>query len=220
MGAAGELNEQQTRFLEVVRENNDRLSVLVNDLLDISRIESGRVVLARQSIDLEELVDIELAELKRKAEEGQKPIEVVKEVEGELPPVWADVERVRQVLANLLDNAYQYNMPGGQVTVRIHRAADFVQVDVQDSGVGIPVEEQERVFERFFRGESPLMLGVSGTGLGLSIVQSLVQMHGGTIWLTSSGVYGEGSTFSFTLPVSTVEESMIGEGTHVWQEYS
>ena len=219
MGAAGELNEQQSRFLEVVRENNDRLAVLVNDLLDISKIESGRISLVRSPLDLEGLVDNELDVLARKIAEDHKEIRLEKIVEPDLPRVYADMERVRQILTNLLDNAYQYNMDGGRVTVRLKRSGEAVQVDVQDAGVGIPPDEQPQVFERFFRGESPLMLGVAGTGLGLSIVQSLVHMHGGEIWLESSGVYGEGTTFSFTLPIYTVDEKILEEGKPVWQEY-
>ena len=219
MGAAGELNEQQSRFLEVVRENNDRLAVLVNDLLDISKIESGRISLVRSPLDLEGLVDNELDVLARKITEDHKEIRLEKIVEPDLPRVYADMERVRQILTNLLDNAYQYNMDGGRVTVRLKRSGEAVQVDVQDAGVGIPPDEQPQVFERFFRGESPLMLGVAGTGLGLSIVKSLVHMHGGEIWLESSGVYGEGTTFSFTLPIYTVDEKILEEGKPVWQEY-
>jgi signal transduction histidine kinase len=219
MGAAGELNEQQSRFLEVVRENNDRLAVLVNDLLDISKIESGRISLVRSPLDLEGLVDNELDVLERKIAEDHKEIWLEKIVEPDLPRVYADMERVRQILTNLLDNAYQYNMDGGRVTVRLKRSGEAVQIDVQDAGVGIPPDEQPQVFQRFFRGESPLMLGVAGTGLGLSIVQSLVHMHGGEIWLESSGVYGEGTTFSFTLPIYAVDENILEEGKPVWQEY-
>ena len=107
-----------------------------------------------------------------------------------------------------MDNAYHYNTGDGQIIVRATSLGDRVQIDVVDTGVGIPAYEQSRVFERFYRGENPLILGVSGTGLGLSIVQSLVAMHGGEIWLESSGVLGEGSTFSFTLPVYTPLEEM------------
>ncbi len=120
-----------------------------------------------------------------------------------LPRVLADPERIRRVLDNLLDNAFQYNLPEGRILLRLSQVGEEVQVDVQDSGVGIPAEDQERVFERFFRGESTLNLGVAGTGLGLSIVQHLVQMQNGRIWLDSTGKPGEGSTFSFTLPVYT-----------------
>lgn len=218
MGAAGELSEQQHRFLEVVKENTDRLTVLVNDLLDISRIESGRIVLSRQALDLNEVIDQALMDLSLRSREDEKPARIHKEVDPGLPRVFGDVERILQILSNLLDNAYHYNTSEGHIIVRATSLGDQVQVDVIDNGVGIPLEEQSRVFERFYRGESPLIMGVSGTGLGLSIVQSLVAMHGGEIWLESTGVLGEGSTFSFTLPIYTPLEEMkvraYGEDTN------
>ena len=131
----------------------------------------------------------------------EKGLTVVKEFAPGLPRVLGDPERIRRAVDILLDNAYQYNLPKGKIIVRLHQVGSEVQLDVKDTGVGISQAEQERVFERFFRGESPLMLGVAGTGLGLSIVQNLISMHNGRIWLESLGVSGEGSTFSFTLPV-------------------
>jgi two-component system sensor histidine kinase VicK len=121
------------------------------------------------------------------------------------------MERVRQILDNLLDNAYHYNDPDGKIILRMQHKDHEVQVDIQDSGLGIPVEEQSLVFQRFYRGVRPLEMGVSGTGLGLSIVKNLIQMHGGRIWLESKGIKGEGSTFSFTLPIYT---SIDDNGTH------
>jgi len=208
MGAAGELSDQQHRFLEVVKENTDRLTVLVNDLLDISRIESGRIVLSRQALDPDEIIDQALMDLSLRSSEDEKPVTIIKDIDPGLPRVYGDLERVLQILGNLLDNSYHYNTAGGKIVVKAFSLGDQVQIDVTDTGVGIPPDEQSRVFERFYRGESPLILGVSGTGLGLSIVQSLVAMHGGEIWLESTGVLGEGSTFSFTLPVYTPLEEI------------
>jgi PAS domain S-box-containing protein len=208
MGAAGDMNEQQTRFLEVVKDNTDRLTVLVNDLLDISRIESGRIVLSRQALDLQEVVDQAMMDLSLRSREDEKPVKIYKEIGPGLPRVYGDLERVLQIMGNLLDNAYHYNTAEGHIIIRASTLGKQVQIDVIDTGVGIPPEEQSRVFERFYRGESPLILGVSGTGLGLSIVQSLVSMHGGEIWLESTGVMGEGSKFSFTLPIYTPLEEM------------
>jgi signal transduction histidine kinase len=108
---------------------------------------------------------------------------------------------VRQILGNLVDNAYNYTPNNGTIRVGIHQEGDEIQVDVQDNGVGIAVEDQPRVFERFYRGEHPLVLATPGTGLGLPIVRQLVEMHNGRIWMTSTGVPGEGCTFSFALPI-------------------
>jgi PAS domain S-box-containing protein len=211
MGAAGALSDQQRQFLDIIKLNTKRLSVLVNDLLDISRIESGRVTLNIQALDLAALSDEVLKELETRMRKDRKKIALQRDIPASLPRVRGDPDRVRQIIHNLLDNAYLYNYPDGSITLRIFPKENYLQVDVQDSGIGVPPADQGRVFERFFRGESPLILGVSGTGLGLSIVQNLVWMHEGEIWVESSGVPGEGSTFSFTLPIYIASEDEIGE---------
>ncbi len=207
MGAAGALTESQVHFLDIIKGNTERLNILVNDLLDISRIEAGRITLSPQPLDLSEITEGVLAEMRRRSEEENKPMQFVTELPRKLPRAYGDAERVRQILTNLVDNAYHYTPENGQVTVRIHAEdGSNIQVDVQDTGVGIPPQDQERVFERFFRGENPLVLATPGTGLGLPIVRQLVNMHRGKIWMTSKGIPGEGSTFSFTLPVYQAEE--------------
>ena len=120
-----------------------------------------------------------------------------------VPQVIADPERLRQILRILLDNAYHYTPENGVVAVNVRapRGRSEIQVDVTDNGIGIAASEQDRVFERFFRGENPLILATPGTGLGLSIARQLVEMHGGRISLQSDGVEGQGSTFTFTLPL-------------------
>jgi len=206
MGAAGALTENQTHFLDIVRNNTDRLSVLVNDLLDISRIEAGRVSLSVQAIDLREVADDVIADIQRRSQEENKPMDLKLEAPADLPRVTGDLERVRQILANLADNAFHYTPGNGRIDIRIQQVDGEVQVDVQDNGIGIQAGEQERIFERFYRGEDPLVLATPGTGLGLAIVKQLVSMHKGRIWMKSAGIPGDGSTFSFTLPVYRAEE--------------
>jgi PAS domain S-box-containing protein len=206
MGAAGALSEQQAHFLQVVKMNTERLAVLVNDLLDISQIEAGRVMLSMQALNLEEIADQAISELKRRSGDDQKPVTIEKEIQPGLPRVYGDIERLRHIFNNLLDNAYLYNSPEGRITVRMQKLETEVQVEIQDTGVGIPPGDHQRVFERFYRGENPLVLGVSGTGLGLSIVRNLVQMHNGRIWFESAGIPGQGSTFTFTIPIYSSEE--------------
>ena len=201
MGAAGSLNHKQEHFLKIVKTNTERLSILVNDLLDISRIESGKVTLSIQPVNVDELIDEAIFDLKRRSQEENKPVELIKDIPQDIARVVGDLDRLRQVLNNLLENAYHYNSPEGKIKLRATQNGHHVQIDVIDTGLGIPPSEQPFVFERFYRGEGPLALGVSGTGLGLSIVKNLVEMHAGRIWLQSSGVSGEGSTFSFTLPI-------------------
>jgi len=201
MGVAGELNEQQLRFLQVVKQNTERLTILVNDLLDLSRIEAGKANLSTQPLDLAYLIEEALTDLETRSRDDNKPLSISSEIPPGLPRVIGDPERVRQILANLLNNAYHYTPQNGRIAVTAQRAGDEVRVDIADTGIGIPITEQDRVFERFYRGENSLVLATSGTGLGLSIVQQLIHMHHGRIWLRSSGVPGEGCTFSFTLPV-------------------
>ncbi len=202
MGAAGPLNENQTHFLQIIKNNTERLNILVNDLLDISRIEAGRVALSPQPLDVRKIAEDVLADILRRSQEDNKPMAISLNAPHELPRIFGDAERVRQILSNLVDNAYNYTPAEGQIRVRIHVNQDNeVQVDVSDSGVGVPIEEQNRIFERFYRGEHPFVLATPGTGLGLPIVKQLVEMHNGRIWMESKGIPGEGSTFSFTLPI-------------------
>jgi PAS domain S-box-containing protein len=206
MGAAGELNPQQVHFLQIVKTNTERLSALVNDLLDISRMETGRVTLSVQPVDLKEICEDVVADIQRRCQEENKPMQVSFDIPADLPIVNADMERIRQVLWHLISNGYNYTPANGCVLVRMRKIESEIQVDVQDNGIGIQEKDQHRIFERFYRGEDPLVLATSGNGLGLAIARTLVEMHHGRIWFFSSGVRGEGSTFSFTLPVYTIEE--------------
>ena len=203
MGAAGAMNENQAHFLKIVKGNTERLNILVNDLLDISRLESGRVTRSPQALDLREVAEDVIGDVLRRSQEENKPIALSLDAPKKLPYVFGDAERVRQVLANLVDNAYHYTPENGTILVQLHpsNGGSEVQVDIKDNGVGIALGDQPRVFERFYRGEHPLVLATPGTGLGLSIVKELVEMHKGRIWVQSAGLDGEGSTFSFTLPV-------------------
>ncbi len=206
MGAAGELTDQQASFLQVVKTNTERLNILVNDLLDVSRIEAGKVTLSIQPLNLSEIANDVIQEQLRQSEEEDKPMKIDLELATTIPRVPGDPERVRQILSNLVNNAYNYTQPGGQINIRLRQVEDEVQVDVKDNGIGITLEEEKRIFERFYRGEDPLVLATAGNGLGLSITQQLIEMHHGRIWMMSKGVPGDGSTFSFTLPLHSNSE--------------
>ena len=209
MGAAGTMNENQAHFLNIIKSNTERLNILVNDLLDVSRIESGRVTLSPQALNLREVAEDVLDDILRRSQEESKPMALSLEAPKKLPPVNGDLERIRQVLSNLVFNAYHYTPENGTIIVRVGPTDDgnSVQVDVDDNGVGIALEDQERIFERFYRGEDPLVLATPGTGLGLSIVKQIIDMHKGSMWMKSNGIPGEGSTFSFTLPVYKKDEA-------------
>lgn len=203
MGAAGSLTEDQTHFLDIIRSNTERLNILVADLLDISRLESGRVIITQQEVDVIEVANDVIETAKQRSVDEEKPMSFNVELDETLPSVYADPDRLRQIMMNLVENAYHYTPKNGQVTLAISmvNGGDTIQVDVHDTGVGIEMDDQQQVFERFYRGEDPLVLATPGTGLGLPIVKQLVEMHNGEIWVKSPGTDGKGSTFSFTLPV-------------------
>lgn len=195
MGSAGALSEPQERFLTIVRNNVDRLTTLVDDLLDISRIESGRLDLSPEPMVITEAVDRVITSMQARADD--KNLTLQSDVPSELPTVNADFDRVVQILTNLVGNACQYTPDNGEVLVSARADHGQVQVSVRDTGVGIRAEDQENIFDRFFRADDPAVQGTPGTGLGLSIVRSLVEMQGGEIWVDSE--LGKGSTFTFTL---------------------
>ncbi len=206
MGAAGEITPQQSHFLKIVKSNTERLSVLVNDLLDVSRIEAGRLTLNNQALDLHEIAEDVIADLRRRSTEENRPMTFELVIPTGLPFAQGDTERVRQILGNLVVNGYNYTPDGGCVSVKIVEVEHDLQIDVRDNGIGIRPSEQGRIFERFYRGEDPLVLQTAGFGLGLAIAKTLVEMHHGRMWFSSTGERGEGSVFSFTLPVFEKEE--------------
>ena len=211
MGAVGTLTEQQRHFMEIIRNNADRLTNLVNDLLDISRIESGRVELNLKAVHMHDLVDQVVGMLSGRAQGRQ--ITLTEDVSPDLPAVWGDDARIVQILTNLVGNAIYYTPSGGKVHVSASLAGDMLQVDVADTGIGISEENKTKIFSRFFRADDPLVQETAGTGLGLPITASLVAMHGGEIWVESE--LGKGSTFSFTLPLAShvlaLEEPQVTE---------
>jgi GAF domain-containing protein/nitrogen-specific signal transduction histidine kinase len=213
MGAVGAVNENQAHFLEIVHNNINRLNTLVGDLLDVSRIESGKVTLAPEPVDMRQLAEDALAEIREKAEQEKKPISFTLQAPKSVPSVTADPERMRQVLRTLLDNAFHYTPENGAVALALRSVPrrSQIQIEVIDNGIGISEADQARVFERFFRGENPLVLATPGTGLGLSIARQLVEMHGGIMSVQSDGIEGHGSTFSFTLPVRKTADPEAGE---------
>jgi signal transduction histidine kinase len=206
MGASGELTAQQTHFLQIVKSNAERLGVLVNDLLDISRIESGRITLSVEQLNLGEIAQEVIEYYRQRAQEENKVMNFSVQIKGDLPQIPGDAERIRQVMSNLVSNSYNYTPANGNIVMSLKRMGEDVQVDVEDNGIGIAIKDQQRVFERFFRGDDPLVLATAGTGLGLALARTLVEMHHGRIWFKSNGVSGEGSVFSFSLPKEQTEE--------------
>ncbi|MBN1963422.1 MAG: GAF domain-containing protein, partial [Anaerolineae bacterium] len=201
LGAAGEISERQQGFLSTIKANADRLSNLVNDLLNISRIDAGRVELKFQPLDLGSLTRTVLANLGGRVELAAKAITIEEEITSGLPITFGDGDRLAQVITNLVDNAFQYTPEGGKITVHLEyqEPEHAFLLSVADTGIGIPKRLHDRIFERFFRNdEQALVMETPGTGLGLAIVKELVEMHGGDIWFASQE--GVGTTFFIKLP--------------------
>ena len=187
--------EVADRFLKIIERNTQRLDLLIQDLLTISALESGRVTLNLQPVELRPLVEKVFIDLKKRAEE--KELRLINQL-GDWTAK-ADAHRLEQVLANLVDNAIKYGHVKGMVTVGGKKTdGNQLEIFVQDDGPGIPAESLDRVFERFYRVDKARSREQGGTGLGLSIVKHIVQGHGGTVWVKSD--LGKGATFFFTLP--------------------
>jgi two-component system phosphate regulon sensor histidine kinase PhoR len=183
------------RFLKIIERNTQRLDLLIQDLLTISALESGRMKLNLQPVELRPLVEKIFSDLKPPAQ--NKNVELACHLPGLTAS--ADANRLEQVLANLVDNAIKYGRAQGHVTVGGQKLDDGkIEIFVQDDGPGIPPESLDRVFERFYRVDKARSRDQGGTGLGLSIVKHIVQAHGGEVWLNSE--LGKGATFFFTLP--------------------
>lgn len=196
-GAAGPINENQRRFLGIISSNTDRLTALINDLLDISRVETGRVRFETKPLQIGDVVADVVNVLAGQAEENDQTLTY--EVVAGMPDVMGDRDRLNQVLTNLIANAIHYTPQGGEIEVQVYPVEGAVRVDVRDTGIGIDSEDMGHLFERFYRSDHPLVQERRGSGLGLSIVKMFVEMHGGRIWVESGP--GEGSTFTFILPV-------------------
>ena len=196
-GLTGSLNEKQIRYLNRIKSNTDRLSRLINDLLDLSRIESGRVEVRPTTLPLTALAE-EVAEHMR-ALAAEKLIRIEVPSSDPSVTVWADRDKVTQVLMNLIGNAVKFTPQDGKVTVALEKNGnDYIQISVADTGPGILPEERNKIFSKFYQVANIDKKKPKGSGLGLAISKALVEMHGGKIWMDSE--VGRGSTFYFTLP--------------------
>jgi len=204
-GKTGEINEDQAKFLSIAERNINRLTEILNNLLDLSRIESGKVGMKSEELDLRDPIEFVLSALKPQAD--GKSIKLQMEVPEELPAVYGDREKVEQILTNLAQNAIKFTPEGGEVSISAKPFAGeekMVAISVRDSGIGIAEDQQGKIFEKFYQVNGSLHRSAGGTGLGLAITKGLVDAHQGTIWVESE--VGKGSTFTFTLPTSRGEK--------------
>jgi CheY-like chemotaxis protein len=200
LAASKGLDTRQREFLDIVLVSTNRLVDLVNDLLDVARVEAGRIEIHRRPIDLGDIVEEVAALLRPRIADKRQRLEL--DIPRSMPRALADPSRVRQIVTNLLTNAHLYTGEHGRLRVSLHAQPDAIALEVADTGRGMTDEELEHVFDRFYRAGD----GSSGpgTGLGLAIVRSLVDLHHGTIDVTSAP--GEGTTFTVRLP-RAVEET-------------
>ncbi len=209
IGQAGPINADQANFLNILLSGMERMMKLVSDLADISRIESGQLKLEFDHYSLPETVQEVVESIQGQIEEKGQTLAL--NIPQDLPCVWCDHDRLIQVLANLVSNAHKYTLRGGQITIcaeqmTVQRAPETraVHVAVQDTGMGIRAEDQNKIFQKFFRTWEAETQGIPGTGLGLSITKNLVEMQGGRIWFESEP--GKGTTFHFTLPAAKAQD--------------
>ena len=200
--------ETRREFLQIIDQETDRLKRLIDDLLNLSRIESGRALEIRwKKFNLKEVADRVVEAQKTYTDKHTLVVDVPEDIE-----VVADEDKVDQILTNLVNNAIKYSPDGGEVRVSARHVDDeWVEVAVSDQGIGIPPEKKDKVFDKFYRMEDETSKAKGGTGLGLYLVKHLVEAHGGKIWVESEGIPGKGSTFFFTLPKKMPEEAKEGE---------
>lgn len=193
-----QIGVKEREYLNIIQEGNERMIKLVNDLLDVSRIDQSRLDLKPQKFSLVNLVEDLRKELLPFAEQYQSSISVEKE--NNLADAWADSSRIRLVAQNLIDNAIKYSKEGGVVRVKIFKNGNYIKCEIKDSGLGIPQNQRSKIFQKFFRCDNAKKRQTSGTGLGLFIAKAIIELSKGEIGFESEE--GKGSNFWFTIPVA------------------
>lgn len=196
-GDAGEINEEQRELLEQTYISNERMIRLINDLLDVSRIEEGRLLYDQKDARIEDVIDSVIEASQEMLRNKNMVLEVNKK---ETPKVKIDKEKIGVVIQNLLENAIKYTEQGGKIKITLDNDEKNVIFKIEDSGVGIPKSQQDRIFTKFFRAENVTRMETNGTGLGLYTTKNIVQAHKGQIWFESEE--NKGTTFYFTIPIN------------------
>lgn len=197
-GDLGELNNEQKTFLMKSHESNNRMITLVNDMLSTDRLQSGRVHYGFTHINMVDLVDNVLFEVAPNANKRKITIQFKKKFK-DIPPAYVDPETMRAVFQNLLENSIKYTIEGGKIDIDIKHEHDELEISIADNGIGIPVDQQKKIFGRFFRARNAVKQETDGSGLGLYIARTIIEKNGGRIWFKSAE--GKGTTFYFTVPI-------------------
>jgi len=196
-GRLGKIEEKQTEYFKILKENSARMGELVSDLLTVSRIETTKFPLKKQEFSLEDLIKELISKFEPFAKASNVEIKFL--AEENLPKIFTDPSQIRLMIENLLDNAIRYIKERGQVEIKLKKRDKNLYFEVKDNGVGIPKEDQKYIFQKFFRSENILRYQTQGSGLGLYISKAIVERSGGKIGFKSEE--GKGSTFWFTIPI-------------------
>ncbi|KPJ73263.1 hypothetical protein AMJ48_02255 [Parcubacteria bacterium DG_74_1] len=207
-GDLGKITEEQRDFITKTYQSNERMITLINNLLDITRIEEGRYIYKPALTEFEPIVQFVVDSCKGEAERKKIKIEFRKPKKKSRRAM-LDIEKIRLAVENLLDNAIKYTQAGGRVIVSLKNTPKEIELSVKDSGVGIPKDQQGRVFAKFFRGANVIRMATEGTGLGLFITKNIIEAHGGRIWFESEE--GKGTTFYLALPIKEEFEGFLRE---------
>lgn len=202
-GDLGPTTEEQRNFIEKTYQSNEKIIELINDLLNVARIEEGRYIYKSLPARLEDIIQSLINSYRAEAERKKLRFEFKKPTK-KMPRVMLDVEKMGIAVENLIDNAISYTKPGGQVTISLNYDKKKIKFSIRDTGIGIPMEQQKRVFSKFFRGANAIRAETEGTGLGLFIAKNIIEAHGGEIWFESEE--NKGTIFYFTLPTGIKEE--------------
>lgn len=197
-GDAGKLNKEQQDLLDRGYKSNERVISLVNDLLNVSRIEEGRFGYSFSKGDFEEVLNIVVADLEKNI--AKNHIKLVLDKPKKLPKIYMDKDRMALVMQNFLENAVKYTPEYGKIEIKIEIKENLMEVEVKDNGVGIPEKDKEKLFTKFFRASNVMRMQTKGTGLGLFIAKNIIEKHNGKIWIESEE--GKGTTACFTLPLN------------------
>jgi signal transduction histidine kinase/ActR/RegA family two-component response regulator len=196
----GKLSEKQLQYVTEISISGRHLLQLINDILDLAKVESGKMELRMSVINLNQLLDYSLIMIKQKALKNGVDLELIIHDNLEGAEILADEVKLKQIVVNLLSNAAKFTQEGGRILLEAARQADSLMIKVSDTGIGIAPENYERIFESFVQLDSSLARTQKGTGLGLALTRDLVKMHGGRIWVESEGA-SKGAVFTFTIPL-------------------
>jgi PAS domain S-box-containing protein len=198
-GDLGELTKEQREFLEKTYKSNERMINLINDLLNVARIEEGRYLYRPVLADIVPICQSVIDSYKEEIEKKNLKFEFKKP--KDLPKVRVDIEKISLAIQNLLENAIRYNKEGGEIEIVLKEKEKKIEFSIRDTGIGIPKDQQNRIFTKFFRAPNAMRMETEGSGLGLFITKNIIEAHGGEIWFESEE--GKGTTFYFTLPVAS-----------------